>query len=401
MFLRQQGPGQAGRPPPTGQPYRPERHGQVAIQVARADRRFDTEQALAQDPQPLDHVQVTAGHPDTDSGGVRRARGREVTDQLGQVGTDQLGHDGVIVGTGVLVGRRKRHPPGRTDQRAGLHRHHVTGRHVGQPPPHPLAGVGIDHLHPVGEGALDAVAALGDQPPGRLLAVHEEPGRRTRSGIGGHRHHQVLPAVTVLVTDLTEPDQTAVGGDHRVGGQATGRRQHRGLCVAPAVALADPQTLGPLLVGQRADPRVVSTNRADRLAGLRVLAHHPGVRGGVAGVSVVGADDAGQFGRPAVGGAGHQRGDRRGQRPAALGVVGVRGGHQQRAEVGVTDAQLPVGPGGLTDLLGGEVGEADGDVHRGDDQFHRPDEPLGIEGLVLAQELQQVHRSQIARRVVQ
>ena len=109
--------------------------------------------------------------------------------------------------------------------------------------------------------------------------------------------------------------------------------------------------------------------RADVVVGGGVLAHDPLVRLGVAGVAVVRADDAGQLGRAPVGGAGHQRGDRRGERAAALGVVGVAGGHQQRAEVGVADAELAEGAGGLADLLGREVGEADGDVHRGDDQL--------------------------------
>ena len=59
----------------------------------------------------------------------------------------------------------------------------------------------------------------------------------------------------------------------------------------------------------------------------------------------------------------------RGQRAAAVGVVAEAGRHQQRAEVGVADAELAVVAGGVADRLGREVGEADRDVHRGDDQL--------------------------------
>ena len=114
-----------------------------------------------------------------------------------------------------------------------------------------------------------------------------------------------------------------------------------------------------------------------------------------------GADDAGQLGRAAVGGAGHQRGDRRRQGLAAARVVGVAGGHEQRAEVGVADAQLAVGAGGLADRLGREVGEADGDVHRRDDQLDGLHEVLRVERAVVLEELHEVQRGQVARAVVE
>ncbi len=77
------------------------------------------------------------------------------------------------------------------------------------------------------------------------------------------------------------------------------------------------------------------------------------------------------------------------------------GRHQQRAEIGVTDAELTVGPGDNRYFLGREVGEADRDVHRGDDELGDPLEPLDIEGVVIAEELQQVDARQVAGRVVQ
>ena len=140
---------------------------------------------------------------------------------------------------------------------------------------------------------------------------------------------------------------------------------------------------------------------ADRVVGGLVLAHHPLVGVGVAGVAGVRADDAGELGGALVGRAGHQRGDRGGHRAAAVGVVAQAHRHQQRAEVGVADAELAVVAGGLADRLGREVGEADRDVHRGDDHLDGLGEQRGVEGVVVLEELQQVQRGQVARGVVE
>src|SRR6516225_6334158 len=75
--------------------------------------------------------------------------------------------------------------------------------------------------------------------------------------------------------------------------------------------------------------------------------------------------------------------------------------HEQRAEVGVADAELPVSAGRLGDLGRGEVCEADGDVHRRDHQFGNPLEPLYVERVFRAQELEQVDAGEVARRVVE
>ncbi|CAM5243549.1 hypothetical protein SVIOM342S_06632 [Streptomyces violaceorubidus] len=67
--------------------------------------------------------------------------------------------------------------------------------------------------------------------------------------------------------------------------------------------------------------------------------------------------------------------------------------------------ELAEGAGVLADLLGREVREADGDVHRGDDELDDLGEALGVEGLValavVLQELHQVERGEVAGRVVQ
>ena len=58
-------------------------------------------------------------------------------------------------------------------------------------------------------------------------------------------------------------------------------------------------------------------------------------------------------------------------------------GHQQRTQVGVADAKLAVRPGGGGDLLRREVGEADRDVHRGDDQLRDLLEPADVERIIV------------------
>ena len=132
-----------------------------------------------------------------------------------------------------------------------------------------------------------------------------------------------------------------------------------------------------------------------------MLAHDALVGIGVAGIALVGADDAGELGRAAVRRTGHHRRDRGSQCAATLGVVGQAHGHEERAEVGVADAQLAVVARGAPDRLGREVGEADRDVHGRDDELHRATEALGIECAVLLEELQQVERGEVARRVVE
>ena len=127
---------------------------------------------------------------------------------------------------------------------------------------------------------------------------------------------------------------------------------------------------------------------AERIVGGLMLAHDALVGVGVAGVALVGADDGGELGGAAVGHRGHQRGDGGRKGPPALGVVAVAGGHQQGAQVGVADTELTVVARGLTDRLGREIGEADRDVHRGDDELDGLGEPLRREGAVVVEELQ-------------
>jgi hypothetical protein len=132
-----------------------------------------------------------------------------------------------------------------------------------------------------------------------------------------------------------------------------------------------------------------------------MLAHDPLVAIDVAGVSLVRTHDARELGAALVGGAGHEARDRGGEGTAGVGVVGQPRCHEQRAEVRIADAQLTVPARGVADGLRREVGEADGDVHRGDDELHRTGEALGVERVVVLEEREQVQRGEVARGVVQ
>ena len=180
-----------------------------------------------------------------------------------------------------------------------------------------------------------------------------------------------------------------------------GGSEHRCLGIAPAVDLADAQALGPLALGDLGHIGVKAGGRAQGIGRCRVLAHDALVRIGVAGVALVGADDAGELGRAAVGRAGHHRRDGGGECAATLGVVGQAHGHEECAQVGVADAQLAVVARGAPDRLGREVGEADRDVHGRDDELHGATEGLGVERAVVLEELQQVERGEVAGRVVE
>ena len=96
----------------------------------------------------------------------------------------------------------------------------------------------------------------------------------------------------------------------------------------------------------------------------------------------------------------HQRGDRAGEGAALVRVVGEAVGHQQRAEVGVAQAELAERPRVLGDLLGRVAGEADQDLLREEDDVDRVGEVVDVEGAVLVAELHQVERGEVAGRVV-
>src|SRR5207244_5789808 len=75
--------------------------------------------------------------------------------------------------------------------------------------------------------------------------------------------------------------------------------------------------------------------------------------------------------------------------------------HQQRAEVGVAQPQLPVVDRVLADLLGGVRGVGDDDLLRRDAQGNGLLVRLYVEVAVFADQLEQVNARQVAGAVVQ
>src|SRR5947209_15143658 len=136
------------------------------------------------------------------------------------------------------------------DQGAQLHGQGVAWRDVSQPLPFPGARGRVDDLDAVGERSLDRVAALGADPARWFLAVDEELSRLARALVGRHREVEILPAVPVDITDLTETDEPAIGGDQGIGCEAPGRREQAGLRVPIPVGVAEADALLPVLVGK-------------------------------------------------------------------------------------------------------------------------------------------------------
>ena len=131
-----------------------------------------------------------------------------------------------------------------------------------------------------------------------------------------------------------------------------------------------------------------------------MLCHNAVVTGLVFGVAGVRPNHSGQLCRATVGSASHQRGDGGCQSVAFLAVVRHTDRHQQCAEVGITNSQLAEVAGGLANGWGWEVGERNRDVHRGDDQLGCLHKLVAVERTVWVQELKQVERCEVARRVV-
>ena len=249
--------------------------------------------------------------------------------------------------------------------------------------------------------SVDHVAVLGDVLDDRLdlLLLVAHLAQRARHRLVDDLHRAAADELLELHQREVGLDAGGVAVHHEADG--AGRREHRGLRVAVAVLLPQLHDLVPRLGGELVDLLVGDVHRADRVVGGLVLAHHALVGVGVAGVAVVGPDHRGELGGALVRRAGHQRGDRRRHRAAAVGVVAEAHRHQQRAEVGVADAELAVVARGVADRLGREVREADRDVHRGDDELDRLGEQLGVERVVVLEELHQVERREVARGVVE
>ena len=110
---------------------------------------------------------------------------------------------------------------------------------------------------------------------------------------------------------------------------------------------------------------------------------------------------AGDLGRLAIRLAVHDRGQGGRVVAALVGVVGETAAHQQRAEVGVAEAERPELVGVLLDPRRRVGGVVDQDLLGGDRHLGREPVGLDVELAVGADELHEVERGEVARRVVE
>ncbi|MPL92618.1 hypothetical protein SDC9_38730 [bioreactor metagenome] len=267
-------------------------------------------------------------------------------------------------------------------------------------------------------GAVDARAIAQGSVADRIADDLLDLRRGIAERFEGRGHRAVDDLEVAATGELLELHQGEIGLDARrvaIHHQADGARgrDHRDLRVAEAMRLAKRQRLVPGRFRQR-DQRRVGTVRSierhrlhfeplvARRAPMRrgaVVADHPQHVGGVLRMAREGAQLGRHLGRGRIGDAGHHRGERRAQRPALVRVVAKPHGHQQPADVRVTETQRAEVIGALRDLLARELRHQHRDLER-----DRP-QPGGMHiggriDLAALVEGQQVHRGKVARRVV-
>ena len=125
-----------------------------------------------------------------------------------------------------------------------------------------------------------------------------------------------------------------------------------------------------------------------------------GFFGGLGGGGEAGAGLGDAGGLP-VGIAAEDGGERPGEVASGIGVVGEAEGHQERAEVGVAEAEGAVVVGVLGDHLGRVAGGVDDDLHRGGDDGDGVAIGGGVELAAGGEELQQVEAGEVAGGVVE
>ena len=189
---------------------------------------------------------------------------------------------------------------------------------------------------------------------------------------------------------------------------------HRGLGIAIAMRLTQAQRLIPggfrkgdkaligavhLIQRDRVDvQRLIS--RGFAIGGAAVVADHAQHVRGVAGMAREGAKLLGHLGRGGIGHARHQRGQRPAKRAALFAVIAKAHVHQKAADIGIAKAQRAEIIGKLRDLLRGELRHGDRDFQRHGPEPRRMHVGRGVEFAVLV-EGQQVHRGQVAGRIIQ
>ncbi len=143
------------------------------------------EQLLGQDADALNDIKIGIGNTDPNSLGVQAPVAHEVPNELGQRSVDRVGHSYPAVTDPIgLVKHRQRNQPRLAHHRAELHGNQITRGNVRKSLPDPLASVWLNHLDPVRERPLDAVAGPRADATRRFLSVNEEL-RRTAGTVVG------------------------------------------------------------------------------------------------------------------------------------------------------------------------------------------------------------------------
>ena len=246
-----------------------------------------------------------------------------------------------------------------------------------------------------------------------LVGVVAEP--LESFGNGAVDDAEVAAAGQLLVLDDGEIGLDAGGVAVHDEADRAGRGDHRGLRVAVAVLLARAQGEVPCPRRRRRQGRVgaghgVERHRVDRqrlvAAGFAVgrapmVAHHPQHRLAVVAVAREGAELGRHLRRGGVADPAHDRRDRRADRPSPVAVIGHAGGHQERADVGVAEAERAVLVRQRGDAGRGELRHQHRDLEHQRPQAHGVLEGGDVEAAVPAPVGHQVERGQVAGRVVE
>ncbi|NRP51496.1 hypothetical protein XMM354_003294 [Aliiroseovarius sp. xm-m-354] len=191
-------------------------------------------------------------------------------------------------------------------------------------------------------------------------------------------------------------------------------RDDRGLRVAVAMRFAKFQRLVPAGFGNLDQPGlraigVIQRHRLDRkllipirftIGGGAVVADDPQHVIGVLCIAREGPQFTRHLGRGGIGHTSHDRGERAAKGAALVAVIGIAHVHQQPADVRIAQTKRAEVIRPLRDFLGGELRH-----HHTDLQRHGP-EAAGVHvvfnlKLAILEEGQQVHRGQVAGRIVE
>ena len=229
---------------------------------------------------------------------------------------------------------------------------------------------------------------------GRVAEVHQGLRHGVVDDLDEPAPHELL----VLYQRQVRLDAGGVAIHHKADG--AGGREHGDLRISVAVLFPKRKRRVPgFLRGQQQSRLdVFGLDRPQRVA---VHADNVEHRLAVDGEPRECTQPLGGARRLRVGFAAHQRGDRAGHVAPAFGIVRQRQRHQQRAEIGVAQAERTEIVRILRDLRRGIAGVVhqdflgrDGDVHGVAEAFH-------VELAVGPEKLHQVQRGQVASRIVE